>query len=80
MTPLDIVMVEKVDRKVAVMDVAVPNGSNIRKKKHEKWEEYPGLREKWERMCGGETPVVPVVIGALGAMTPKAPAESRSSI
>lgn len=25
----------------------------------------------WERMCGGKTTAVPLVIGALGAMTPK---------
>lgn len=42
MTQPDIVMVEKVDKKVAVIDVAV---EHIRKEKHEKLEEYQGLGE-----------------------------------
>ena len=46
------------------------NGRNIGEKKHEKLEEYQGLREKWE-MFGGKTTVVPVAIDALGALTLK---------
>ncbi|CAI5656802.1 unnamed protein product [Oreochromis niloticus] len=38
---------------------------------HEKLEKYQGLREELERMWRVKVTVVPVVIGALGAVTPK---------
>ena len=58
-----------------VVDVAIPSD---RKKVHEKLEKYQGLREELEKMWGVKTTVVPVVIGALGAVTPKL-GESGSS-
>ncbi|XP_051929435.1 uncharacterized protein LOC127605701 [Hippocampus zosterae] len=44
---------------------------NIRKKEHEKLEKYQGLREELERAWKVKVTVVPVVVGALGAVTPK---------
>lgn len=39
------------DQKIAVMiDITVPNDSNIRKKEYEKLDKYQGLKEKLERM------------------------------
>ncbi|XP_076744288.1 uncharacterized protein LOC143420307 [Maylandia zebra] len=67
----DIVVVDKQKKTAVVIDVAVPNDSNIRKKEHEKLEKYQGLREELERMWRVKVTVVPVVIGALGAVTPK---------
>uniref|UniRef100_A0A669EZW7 Reverse transcriptase domain-containing protein n=1 Tax=Oreochromis niloticus TaxID=8128 RepID=A0A669EZW7_ORENI len=67
----DIVVVDKQKKTAVVIDVAVPNDSNIRKKEHEKLEKYQGLREELERMWRIKVTVVPVVIGALGAVTPK---------
>lgn len=77
----DIVLIDKQQKKAAVIDVAIPTDSNIKKKEHEKLEKYQGLKEELEKMWKGRAPVVPVVIGALGAVTPKlAPAESRYNI
>uniref|UniRef100_A0A3B5PPD0 Reverse transcriptase domain-containing protein n=1 Tax=Xiphophorus maculatus TaxID=8083 RepID=A0A3B5PPD0_XIPMA len=67
----DIVVVDKQQRKAVVIDVAIPSDCNIRKKEHEKLEKYQGLREELERAWKVKTTVVPVVIGALGAVTPK---------
>uniref|UniRef100_A0A3B3HW39 Reverse transcriptase domain-containing protein n=1 Tax=Oryzias latipes TaxID=8090 RepID=A0A3B3HW39_ORYLA len=67
----DIVVVDKEQRKAVVVDVAVPSDGNIRKKEHEKLEKYQGLREELEKAWKVKVTVVPVVIGALGAVTPK---------
>lgn len=40
--PTSIVVVDKVDKKAVVRDVAVPDDSNVRKKEHEKTRETPG--------------------------------------
>ncbi|XP_055359974.1 uncharacterized protein LOC129603341 [Betta splendens] len=67
----DIVVVDKEQRKAVVVDVAIPSNGNIRKKEHEKLEKYQGLREELEKAWKVKATVVPVVIGALGAVTPK---------
>ncbi|XP_078808275.1 uncharacterized protein LOC144994388 [Oryzias latipes] len=61
----DIVVVDKEQRKAVVVDVAVPSDGNIRKKEHEK------LEEELEKAWKVKVTVVPVVIGALGAVTLK---------
>ena len=55
---LDILVVEKQDKKVVVVDVTNPSESNKRKKEHGKLEKYQGLKEE-------------LVMGALGFVTPK---------
>ena len=49
----------------------VPSDSNIKKKEYEKLEKYKGLKEELERMWKVNFKVVPVVLEALGAVTPK---------
>ena len=53
-----------------MIDVAVPSDCNIRKKEHEKIDKYQGLREEMEKMWKVKAKVVPIVIGALGAVAP----------
>ena len=67
----DIVVVDKERKRAVVIDVAIPADANIRKKEHEKVDKYQGLREQLERMWKVKASVVPVVVGALGAVTPK---------
>ncbi|KAM6449746.1 uncharacterized protein PHA67_017094 [Liasis olivaceus] len=70
-TDRPIIMVVDKDQKTAVViDVAVPSDSNIRKKEYEKLEKYQGLKEELERMWKVKGKVVPVMVGALGAVTP----------
>ena len=52
-------------------DIAVPSDSNMKKKEYEKLEKYQGLKEELERTWKVKAKVVPVVIGTLGAVTPK---------
>ncbi|KAF7652030.1 hypothetical protein LDENG_00102420 [Lucifuga dentata] len=65
------VVVDKEQKKAVVIDVAVPADSNIRKKEHQKIHKYQGLKEEQEQTWKGKSKVVPVVIGALGAVNPK---------
>ena len=66
----DIVIVDKEKKTATVIDVAVPSDCNIRKKEHEKIDKYQGLREEMEKMWKVKVKVVPIVIGALGAVAP----------
>ena len=63
-------MVDKEQKRAVVIDVAIPVDANIRKKEHEKIEKYQGLKEQLERMWKVKASVVPVVVGALGAVSP----------
>lgn len=56
--------------KAVLADVAIHIDSDIRKK-HEKLLKDPGLKEEQEKMMGAKASVIPVVIGALGAVIPK---------
>ena len=54
-----------------MIDVAVPSDSNIKNKEYETLEEYRGLKKELERTWKVNAKVLPVVIGAIGAVTPK---------
>lgn len=67
----DIVIRDKETKKITIIDIAVPFDTNIKSKEIEKVTKYQPLREELARIWGGHGQVVPVVIGALGAITPK---------
>ncbi|TKS67246.1 Multidrug resistance protein 1 [Collichthys lucidus] len=46
----DIVVLDKEQKRVVVIDVAIPADANIRKKEHEKLEKYQGLKEQLEQI------------------------------
>ena len=54
-----------------VIDEAVPNDNNIRRKEHGKLGKYQGLKEELEKMWRIKATVVLVVIRVLGAVTHK---------
>lgn len=56
--PAVIVVVDKHYKKAVVINVAVLNNKNIRKREEEKLEKYEGLRGQLERMQGVKTTVV----------------------
>ena len=66
----DIVVVDKINRTTTIIDIAVPSDFNIKVKEIEKVEKYQALREELERTWRTTAVVVPVVVGALGAVTP----------
>ena len=66
----DIVVIDKQKKDTVVTDIAVTRDSNIKKKEYEKLK-YQGLKEEPERTWQVKAKVVPVMIGALGAVAPK---------
>lgn len=54
-----------------MIDIAIPSDSNIKKKEHKKLKKYPALRKNLDKMQWVKATVVPIVIGALCAVTPK---------
>jgi len=67
----DIVVVNKLQKKAVVIDIAIPIDSNINKKENKKLEKYQGLKEEVEKMWELKAAVVPVVIIALKAVITK---------
>ena len=65
----DIVVIDKQKKESVVIDIAVPSDSNIKQKEYEKLEKYQELKEELQRTWKVIAKVVPVVIGALGAVT-----------
>ena len=66
----DIVVIDKAQKTASIIDIAVPNDSNIASKEKEKVEKYQPLREEIERCWNVKATVTPIVIGGLGAVTP----------
>ncbi|XP_067932894.1 uncharacterized protein [Watersipora subatra] len=66
----DRVVVDKENKRATIIEIAVPNYYNISSKKKEKVEKYLSLGEEIEKCWNVRTTVIPVVIGALGAITP----------
>ena len=54
-----------------MLDAAIPSEGNIRQREHEKLEQCRGLKEELEKLWSVKVAVVPIVIRALGAVTPK---------
>ena len=67
----DIVVVDKHQRTALVVDVVFQSDSNIRKKEYKKLQKYQRLKKELVKMWGVRAAVMPVVIVALGAITPK---------
>ena len=61
-----VVVIDKQQKEAVIVDDAIPADSNNRKKEQEKIEK--GLKEKLEEMWKVKTYVIPLVIGATGAV------------
>jgi hypothetical protein len=64
----DIVVVDKHKKSVTIIDIAVPNDTNINDKEEEKIMKYQDLRIEVRRLWKMKVKVVPIVIGALGSV------------
>ncbi|XP_065189680.1 uncharacterized protein LOC135820290 [Sycon ciliatum] len=53
-----------------LVDVSVPLDRNIRRKSVEKIQKYQGLKREMEQMWQVRAKIVPVIVGALGGLTP----------
>ena len=68
----DIAFVDKKKREIKILDVAVPGDGRVKDKELEKIEKYQLLKEEVGRIWGmKKVKVIPVVIGALGAISDK---------
>uniref|UniRef100_H3A543 Reverse transcriptase domain-containing protein n=1 Tax=Latimeria chalumnae TaxID=7897 RepID=H3A543_LATCH len=65
------VFVDKTNRKAKIIDIACTIDYNIREKKQEKIMKYQDLKMEIEKLWKVRMEVIPVVIGALGAVTKK---------
>ena len=76
----DIVVVEKDEKTCPIIDIACPLDANIQEKENEKSVKYQDLRRELEQLWKVKTRVVPVVVGALGAVTKKHQGHVRSIV
>jgi len=67
----DIVIIRKDKEEFDIIDIAVPYDSRIIEKEREKIEKYQDLKFQMARCWKMKGKVIPIVIGALGAMPPK---------
>ena len=64
------VVVDREKETFNIIDIAVPADAGIIEKKKEKVEKYQDLRREVARLWNVKAKVVPIVVGALGAVTP----------
>ena len=65
----DIVIRDKQERKVYIIDISCPNDKNVKQKENEKITKYSGLRVELSKMWNSECIVIPIVIGGLGCVS-----------
>ena len=67
----DLVIRDKMNKKVYIIDVSCPNDVNVSKKENEKITKYSGLRVELSKMWQCECVIIPVIIGGLGSLSEK---------
>ena len=66
----DIVVIDKKEREVVIIDVAIPGDDRVKDKELEKVEKYELLTDEIAKVwCMRKVILIPVVIGALGAVS-----------
>ena len=65
----DIVVRDKFEKKVYIIDISCPSDVNVDAKENEKITKYSGLRVELGKMWNSECIVVPVIVGGLGAVS-----------
>ena len=64
----DIVLIDKVDNKVKIIDIAVPWDANIESKYREKVDHYKDLAIELSRLWQKQVTIIPVIVGSLGCV------------
>ena len=66
----DLVLVDKLKKEALIIDIAVPGDSRIKKAEQKKIESYQDLKRELKKIWGlKDIKIIPIVIGALGAVT-----------
>ena len=66
-------LIDYMEKTGFIIDTAVPRDENIRDKELEKIDKYQPLKIELERLWDVKIRVIPVVVGALGAMADRLP-------
>lgn len=64
------VVMDRENKTCNIIDIAVPVDAGIVEKEKEKIEKYQDLRREVARLWNVKAKVVPIVVGALGAVAP----------
>ena len=67
----NLVIRDKANKKVYIIDVSCPSDVNVIAKENEKIAKYSGLRVELAKMWESECVVIPVIIGGLGCLSEK---------
>ena len=67
----NLVIRDKTNKKVYIIDVSCPSDVNVIAKENEKIAKYSGLRVELAKMWESECVVIPVIIGGLGCLSEK---------
>ena len=65
----DIVIRDKLEKKVFIIDISCPSDVNVLTKENEKVAKYSALRVELSKMWDCECVVIPVVVGGLGCIS-----------
>ena len=64
----DIVLIDKVDNRVKIIDIAVPWDANIESKYREKVDHYKDLAIELLRLWQKQVTIIPIIVGSLGCV------------
>ena len=64
----DIVLIDKVDNRVKIIDIAVPWDVNIESKYREKVDHYKDLAIELSRLWQKQVTIIPIIVGSLGCV------------
>ena len=65
----DLVVPDKINKKVYIIDISCPSDVNVNTKENEKISKYSGLWVELGKMWSSDCIVVPIVVGGLGAVS-----------
>jgi hypothetical protein len=66
----DIIVINKLEKKCFIIDIAIPGDSRVKKKEEEKIKKYQELKQEMMRLWRLKSIlIIPVVVGALGAVS-----------
>ena len=64
----DVTLIDKVKKKVSLIDVAIPWDTRVEEKEREKMDKYQDLKIEIRRIWDMPVEIVPIIIGALGTI------------
>ena len=64
----DVTLIDKIKKKVSLIDVAIPWDTRVEEKEREKMDKYQDLKIEIRRIWDMQVEIVPIIIGALGTI------------